>query len=82
MERFGVEKETYDSSPMMSQSNCPSFLRSVLIFPAVLINWTPCIHSSTVRFTSLAKSWTCRIRDGMISRSRGLAFGPVALMTF
>jgi hypothetical protein len=44
-------------------------------------NSTPCIHSSTVSSFSLAKSWRCWTKPAVSCLTRGVAFGPVALMT-
>lgn len=73
---------TYDSKPMTSQTNCPSFLLWSLILPASLRSSTPSIHSSTVSSISRAKSWTCLMSAPITSLIRGLVLGPIASMTF
>lgn len=72
---------THDSRPMISHRSCPSFRRSLLIWPAQLIICTPCIHSSTVMSFSRAKSWICLIRLPKTCLMRGLALGPMELTT-
>lgn len=42
---------------------------------------TPSIHSSTLSSFSRAKSWRCCIKLVVSCLTRGVAFGPVALMT-
>lgn len=51
-----LESSTHDSRPITSHKSWPSFLLSVLIFPAQLIMSTPIIHSSIVNWVSRAKS--------------------------
>lgn len=72
------------SSPMMSESLCIS-LRVPFdvnhVCPTALRKVIPVVHSSVVNSTSRAKSWTCLNSEVKISLVRGVAPGPIELMT-
>jgi len=74
-------KSTRLSNPKMSLARIASLRLSLDIFPMRTTKSQAAKYSGVVSFTSRAKSCMWRINAVITSRTRGLVFGPIALIT-